>query len=94
MNPWLSTQAEVIREAARRHRIRTVRVFGSMARDDANADSDVDLLVELDQGAGLLDQVEFKDELEQRWSRKVDVVTPAALHWYIRDQVIREAQPL
>lgn len=94
MNPWLSTQADVIREAARRHRIRTVRVFGSMARDDAGADSDVDLLVELDQGAGLLDQVEFKDELEKRWSRKVDVVTPTALHWYIRDQVIKEAQPL
>ena len=94
MNSWLSTQADVIRDAARRHRIRTVRVFGSMARDDAGADSDVDLLVELDQGAGLLDQVEFKDELEKRWSRKVDVVTPTTLHWYIRDQVIKEAQPL
>ena len=94
MNPWLSTQADVIREAAPHHRIGTVPVFGSTARDDANTDSDVDLLVELDHGAGLLDQIEFKDELEQRWSRKVDVVTPAALHWYIRDQVVREAQPL
>ncbi len=94
MNAWLSTQADVIKEAARRHRIRTVRVFGSMARNEAGADSDVDLLVELDQGAGLLDQVEFKEELEGRWSRRVDVVTPAALHWYIRDKVISEAQPL
>jgi hypothetical protein len=94
MNAWLDTQAEVIREAARRHRIRSVRVFGSMARNDAGADSDVDLLVELDPGAGLLDQLEFKAELEQRWSRRVDVVTPGALHWYIRDKVMQEAQPL
>ena len=94
MNAWLSTQADVIREAARRHRIRSVRVFGSMAREDASTGSDVDLLVELEQGAGLLDQVGFKDDLEGRWSRRVDVVTPDALHWYIRDQVIREAQPL
>jgi len=65
-----------------------------MARDDASTGSDVDLLVELEQGAGLLDQVGFKDDLEGRWSRRVDVVTPDALHWYIRDQVIREAQPL
>jgi hypothetical protein len=94
MNAWLSTQADVIREAARRHRIRSVRVFGSMARDDASTGSDVDLLVELEQGAKLLDQVGFKEELEGRWSRRVDVVTPDALHWYIRDKVIREAQPL
>lgn len=94
MNAWLDAQAEVIREAARRHRIRSVCVFGSMARNDAGADSDVDLLVELDPGSGLLDQLEFKDELERRWSRRVDVVTPAALHWYIRDKVMREAQPL
>lgn len=94
MNAWLDAQAEVIREAARRHRIRSVCVFGSMARNDAGADSDVDLLVELDPGAGLLDQLEFKEELERRWSRRVDVVTPAALHWYIRDKVMREAQPL
>lgn len=94
MNDWLSTQADVIKDAARRHRIRSVSVFGSMARNDASANSDVDLLVELDRGASLLDQVAFQQELEGRWSRRVDVVTPAALHWYIRDKVLSEAQPL
>ncbi len=94
MNAWLAAQAETIRETAKRHRIRNVRVFGSMVRDDARPDSDVDLLVELDPGAGLLDQVGFKAELEERWSRRVDVVTPASLHWYIRDKVLAEAKPL
>lgn len=94
MNAWLAAQALWIREVARRHHIGSVRVFGSMARNDADADSDVDLLVELDPGAGLLDQLGFKEELEWRWSRPVDVVTPAALHWAIRDKVLREAQPL
>jgi predicted nucleotidyltransferase len=94
MNAWLMTQAEVIREAARRHHIRNVQVFGSMARDEAGTESDVDLLVELDPGAGLLDQVGFQQELEGRWMRKVDVVTPAALHWYIKDKVLSEAKAL
>ena len=71
-----------------------VRVFGSMARGDAGAESDVDLLVELEHGRTLLDLGALLMDLQDLLHRKVDVLTEAALHPKIREQVLREAVPL
>lgn len=86
-------RVEVLRLAAA-HGARKVRVFGSVARGDAGPASDIDLLVELEPGRSLLDHVALKQDLEELFSRKVDVVTEKALHWYIRDRVLAEAVPL
>lgn len=73
---------EILRIAAR-HGARNVRVFGSVARGEAEEDSDIDLLVEVGPDhtpyfpGGLL--VDLEDLLE----RKVDIVTEGGLHWYI-----------
>ena len=57
-------------------------VFGSVARGDATADSDVDLLVELSPEAkvGLLGLIGMEVEAANWLGRKVDMVTPASLH--------------
>ncbi len=81
---------EVLRIAAR-HGARGVRVFGSMARREARAGSDIDLLVDLEPGYSLLDVVAIKQDLEDLLGCKVDVVTEAAISPYIRTQVLREA---
>jgi uncharacterized protein len=54
-----------------------VRVFGSVARGDARPGSDVDLLVELEPGTGLLELGAMEDELSLALDRPVDVVTSA-----------------
>ncbi|MBI4600104.1 nucleotidyltransferase family protein [Candidatus Uhrbacteria bacterium] len=85
---------EKILEIAARHGARNIRVFGSMARGEAGPESDIDLLVELEPGRSLLDQVALMQDLEDLLKRRVDVVEPDGVHWYIRDRVLKEAVPL
>jgi uncharacterized protein len=71
-----------------------VRVFGSVARGEAGADSDVDFLVDLDEGRSLFDLGGLLMDLQKLLCRKVDIVTEKGLHWYIRDKILHEARPL
>lgn len=54
--------------------------------------SDVDLLVNFEHGRSLLDQVGLIQDLEDLRGCRVDVVTEAGLHWYIRDRVRKEGK--
>lgn len=80
-----------ILELARRHGIEDIRVFGSVARGQADPDSDVDLLVRFPEGTSLLDQIGFMQDLEDLLGWKVDVISEPALHWFVRDRVLAEA---
>lgn len=71
-----------------------MRVFGSRARGDSRAHSDIDLLVRFEPGRGLLDLAGFKLELEELLGCAVDVVTEAGLSPYLREQILRDAVPL
>ncbi len=90
----LKSKREEILCVAARHGARNVRVFGSVARGEADPESDVDFLVEIDQDRSLLDHVGLLQDLEDLLELKVDVVNEKALHWYIRDRVRQEAVPL
>ena len=94
INEILRLKRNEILVLAAKHGAKTIRIFGSVARGDAKENSDVDFLVELDQGRSLLDHAALWRELEELLGRKVDVVEPEGLHWYIRDRVLREAVPL
>ena len=94
MHPLIENNRAEILALAERHGVRNVRVFGSMARGDADDASDVDLLVSLPPdktglalGALLMD---VQDLLQCR----VEVITERGLHPALRDRVLREAQPL
>jgi hypothetical protein len=63
-----------ILEIVARNRGRNVRIFGSVARGDAEPDSDVDFLVDLEEGASLLDLGGMDTELRELLGRDVDVV--------------------
>jgi predicted nucleotidyltransferase len=73
---------------------RRVRVFGSVARGEDDAQSDVDFLVELDPGRSLLDLGGLQFELKALLGRPVDVVTERGLKARIRERVPREALPV
>ena len=62
-----------------------------MARGDAKAGSDVDLLVKLERGRSLLDIVALKQDLEDLLGCKVDVVTERSISPLVRDEILREA---
>lgn len=76
------------------HGATNVRIFGSVARDEAASDSDIDFLVEFDSGRSLIDHVALIQDLEDLLGVEVDVVTESALHWYIKPRIPEEAIPL
>ncbi len=84
---------DVLRIAAK-YGARRVRVFGSVARGEADAQSDVDFLVDLEPGRSLLDLGGLQYELEALLERPVDVVTERGLKARIRERVLREAIPV
>ncbi|MCI4346494.1 MAG: nucleotidyltransferase family protein [Thermoplasmata archaeon] len=69
-----------------------LRVFGSVARRDAQPGSDVDLLVRFRRPIGLLARMEFKERAARLLARPVDVATADSLHWLIRPTVLAEAE--
>lgn len=88
----LRDRRDEIVEAAARHGVRNVRVFGSVARGEETAESDVDLLADLDPGVGLFTLGALEVELEERLGRRVDVVIARALRESVAATV--EAIPL
>ena len=68
-----------------------VRVFGSVARRQDDAGSDIDFLVDMEPGRSLLDLGGLLVDLEKLLNSKVDVVTERGLKERIRDRVVNEA---
>ncbi len=88
-----SKRDDILRLAARRG-AHNVRLFGSVARNEAGPESDVDFLVDLEPGRSLLDLGGLLMDLQKLLERKVDVVTETGLRPRLRPRVLREARPL
>ncbi|HYU33982.1 MAG TPA: nucleotidyltransferase domain-containing protein [Thermoanaerobaculia bacterium] len=86
-------RSEILRLAAL-HGATNVRVFGSVARGEADERSDVDFLVDMRNGRSLLDLGGLLTDLQELLSHSVDVVTERGLKARIRDRVLEEAVPL
>ena len=91
----LQIDQERLREVCRRYGVVHLDVFGSVARGEADADSDIDLLYVMSTqariGFGIFD---LENELSEIFGRKVDLVSKKYLHPLLRDTVIAEAQEL
>src|SRR5437764_11304127 len=96
MSPHISIDRETLAEFCRKHYMKRLAIFGSALRDDFRPDSDVDVLVEFQPGhVPGLDFIRMERELSGLLhGRRVDLVTPKFLNLRIREQVLREAEPL
>lgn len=94
VGPLPKAVAATVRTIAARHGVTSVRVFGSVARNESGADSDLDLLVTMAPGRSFLDLVAFWQDVEEGLGRKVDVVSEGGLSPYLRDRILGEAVPL
>ena len=79
------------RESLRRFHVKSLAVFGSVARGEAHPGSDVDLLVEFAVPVGLFEFVRLRRFLEEILGARVDLVTPGSLKPQLRQAVLREA---
>jgi hypothetical protein len=89
----INIDREKISDFCRRHHIRKLALFGSVLREDFKPESDVDVLVEFEQGyvPGLA-FFSMERELSEILNHKVDLNTPQFLSPYFRDQVLAEAE--
>ena len=71
--------------------VKSLLLFGSVARDEARSNSDIDLLVEFDRPVGLFTFVRVQRYLEEILGRSIDLGTPDSLKPYLREPVLREA---
>lgn len=85
-------RADILR-LGEKYGARNIRVFGSVVRGDNRAESDVDLLVEMDPGRTLFDLGGFVADVQDLLHANVDVVTPSGLR-YLRERVLAEAVAL
>lgn len=90
----LKQKREEILHIAARHGAGNVRLFGSVARGEAVEGSDIDLLVEMEEGRSLLDQAALLLDLQELLGGSVDVVSDRGLKDRIRERVLKEAIPL
>ena len=94
MNKRIIDNQTAIKNLAKQHGVKKICLFGSMAKDKVSDYSDVDFLVELEQGRDLFDLGELLMDLQALLQRKVDLVTKTSLHPRLYSQVLNEALPL
>jgi predicted nucleotidyltransferase len=92
-DPW-SGARQVILAESREYGAKNVRIFGSFARGTQRKTSDIDLLVEMEEGRTLLDLIAFERSLGKRLGRRIDVLTERSLSPHLRDRILAEARPL
>ena len=76
----------------RQNDVAMVGIFGSMARGEATAQSDIDLLIKFAKRKSLLALVRLERELSSALGRKVDLLTEAAISPYLRERVLGDLQ--
>jgi predicted nucleotidyltransferase len=94
MNQVISSKRDEVLRIAAKYGAHNVRVFGSVARDEADQNSDLDVLVDLEPSRSLFELGGLLEELQDLFGFRVDVVTERGLRPRIRERVLREAIPL
>lgn len=96
MKPSLAirNRRDEILEIAARYGASNVRVFGSVARGEDTARSDLDLLVDLDENRSLWDLAGLLADVTDALQCKVQIVEAAGLHRLLKDRILNEARPL
>jgi len=78
----------------KKYKVIEISLFGSLIRGEQNESSDIDVLVELEEGADLLDLISLGLYLEEKLDRTVDVIPKRALREEIRDSVLKDLVPV
>lgn len=94
VNENIQQKRKEILEVAAKYGAYNVRLFGSVARGEADQASDIDILVDLEPGRSLLDLGGLLMDLQELLQCQVDIVTERGLRPRIRDRVLAEAKAL
>jgi uncharacterized protein len=81
---------KVIASVLGKYPIKRASLFGSYARQEAHADSDIDILVEFSSTISLIEFVTIQLELEDTFGKKVDLVEFSTLKPQLKDSILKE----
>jgi predicted nucleotidyltransferase len=84
----------VLSELAAKYGLSRLAVFGSFARGQETAESDIDFLVDWKDPPGMFGYMSLMEEMESLTGRKVDIASEDALHWYIKDRILNDVKDL
>lgn len=90
----LKSRREEIYAIGKKYGIDNIRVFGSVARGEESADSDIDFLIRIARGRSLLDLAAFQYDLEAALKHKTDIVSENGVYHLLRDEIFGSAIPL
>ncbi|MGH3518580.1 MAG: helix-turn-helix domain-containing protein [Haloechinothrix sp.] len=90
----LATHKTEILHLAKRHRVRSIQVFGSVATGTDTPTSDLDLLVSFDPTVPGLERVDFAEAIEDLLGLSVDMVNPASASEHFLDAITPQLIPL
>ncbi len=91
---FLKEKRDEIIEIANKHGAYNVRVFGSVARNEATESSDIDFIIDVGENTSFFFPGGLILDLEELLGRKIDIVTEKSLKPKIRDRVLKEAKAL
>ncbi len=94
LDELMATYGQQILALADRFGVENVRVFGSVARGEADEESDIDLLVSIRPGTTLLDLGGLLWRMEELLSAKVDIVSDRRINRHMKDAILSEAKPI
>lgn len=98
MKPNISTNISLIQKKIlpilERYGVIKASLFGSLARDEATEDSDIDLLVEIKKNISLFDFIGLKLDLEEALGKKVDLVEFKAIKPLLREYILKDQLPI
>jgi len=82
------------REILKKYRVKSISLFGSYVRNEQKKESDIDFLVDFQEGATLIDFVELQDSLSELLAKNVSIVSKRGLSKYIGPYILKEAEPI
>ena len=90
MQPAIEHLKTAVLRALEEYGVKKAAVFGSIVSGEFTEKSDIDFLVEFEDGRSLLDLAGLKSALERTLGRKVDIVTYRSLHPLLRDHILSQ----
>lgn len=90
----LNKQIKKIREICRANNIQMLGVFGSVARGEDTAESDIDLLVKFSESPDFVELIKIEEKFVEILGKKVDLVTEGFLHPRIKDNALKDLKIL
>ncbi len=90
----IANHREEILELARKYGVKDVRIFGSVARGEEIPESDIDLLINVEEDCDPFGFLKFQREVSSIMNRKVDIVFESGIYHLMKDSIMEEVRPL